>query len=522
MARTGPDKLAVFARGLDGAPTPPLAEFSGALDSAAGRPFWSPDSSAVGFCDGAKLRIAELAGAALRTLGDCERTYRSGDWGDDGTIVYAPSSNSGILAVPAAGGAVTPATPFDDKVPDFSHRFPRFLPGGRRFLYLAWSNAADAPEEAVGLFVGDLDSGKVRRLSDARSNVALVGDASRSRLLFRQERGLVALDFDPGKLVLGGGEVTVEPDLQWWAPGGYASFSANLRGDVLSLPPQGQQAYILNIVDRQGTDRRQINLPAIYSEYAVSPDGKRLAAAILDPLRGVEDIWVIDLEREVSTRLTQARGDLGGPVWFPDGRTIGFSNEEVTGLYQPFAVAADGSSPVRRLAETPGRDTLTAISPDTQWLLVTREAGPRNEIWAHSLRDSLEVAICRNASGDCENGTFSPDGRFVAFSSDYSGRPEIYVRPFLAEGSQLQLSSAGGNHPHWRADGDEIVFRDPEGWDVAAEISTVPRLEAKPARRLRLSGANAAVAPFPDHSLFFSTAFGAGGAAEARVILGWR
>src|SRR5687768_494238 len=92
--------------------------------------------------------------AALRTLADCERTYRGGDWGADGIIVFAPSSNSALFAVPASGGQVKPATPFDDKIPDLSHRFPHFLPGGRRFLYLAWSNAADVPEEAVGLFVG--------------------------------------------------------------------------------------------------------------------------------------------------------------------------------------------------------------------------------------------------------------------------------------------------------------------------------------------------------------------------------
>ncbi len=523
MARTGPAKLAVFGRGLDGAATPPLAELTGALDSPGARPFWSPDSSAVGFCDGAKLRIAELAGAALRTLGDCERTYRNGDWGDDGTIVYAPSSNSGILAVPAAGGAVKPATPFDDKVPDLSHRYPHFLPGGRRFLYLAWSNAADAPEEAVGLFVGDLDTGKARRLSDARSNVALVGEGAGLRLLFRRERGLVALDFDPRKLVLGGGEVTVERELQWWASGGYSSFSATLRGDVMTLPPQDQQAYLLNIVDRQGTDQEQINLAAIYVDYAVSPDGKRLAATILDPSRGLTDIWVIDLERQVSTRLTQGRDGHKNPVWFPDGKTIAFSTGEATGLDQPFAVAADGSSPMRRLAETPGRDTPTAISPDGQWMLLAREASPRNsEMWAHSLRDGHEVAICRNASGNCENGIFSPDGRYVAFSSDFSGRPEIYVRAFLAEGAQVQLSSAGGDQPHWRADGGEIVFRDPEGWDVAAEISTVPRLEVKPARRLKLSGPDTLVAPFPDHSRFFNKSRGAGGATEAHAILGWR
>ena len=537
VARTAAERLAVYVSGLDGVATPPLAEINPSLDPTGSRPFWAPDSRAIGFCDGDKLRVADLAGSALRTLADCERTYRGGDWGADDTIVFAPSSNSALFAVPAAGGEAKAATPFDNKIPDLSHRFPHFLPGGRRFLYLAWSNAADVAEESVGIFVGDLKTGASRRLSDVRTNAALVGDGRHARLLLHRERGLVALDFDSEALTLGGGEVLVERELQWFANGGYAYFSANASGDVLILPPQGQQVSILNMIDRHGTDQSQVSVPAIYVDYTVSPDARQVAAAVFDAERGVSDIWVIDLARQVSTRLTQGRGSHFDPVWHPDGRTIGFTTEEVTGMAQPFAVAADGSAPPRRLAETGKRDTLSAFSPDGEWLLLTRdqEAGSAGqhiqrggiatkpvEIWARSLRDGREVAVCRVANGDCADGIFSPDGRFVAFTSNFSGREEIYVRPFLSDGAQVQISSAGGTSPYWSADGSEIVYRDPEGWIVSVQVSTAPQLQVQPARRLVLSASHSVLAPFPDHSHFFHADRSVGGATLARAILDWR
>jgi eukaryotic-like serine/threonine-protein kinase len=521
LTRDAGGKLSRQVRGVGGSEGTPLAAFEGEIDTTGNHPGWSPDSSALAFCDGKRVRVAELIGGAVRALADCTPSARGVSWGSAG-ILYAPSSDSALFLVEPQGGAARAVSPFDDKVPDLSHRFPSFLPDGRRYLYLAWSNAAGAPADHLGVFLGDLRSGSASKVSDLRSNVVPVGEGAQARLLFQRDGKLVASGFDPSRGAITAGETVVESAVEWFANGGYAYFTVNARGDLMSLPPQSHQMSVLSVLDRFGADQGQVDIPAMYTSLAVSPDGKRLAATVTDLEHGLDDVWVIDVERKISTRLTRGPDTHYDLVWRPDGQAIAYGHE-ATGMIQPYVIPADGSTPETPLITTTQSDAPAAFSSDGVWLVLERNvAGRRSELWAHSLRDGHEVALCRFPAASCTDAALSPDGRALAYVSDFSGRAEVYVRPFLAEGPQLQISNGGGREPLWRADSGEINFRDTEGWMVAATVSTQPQLQVQPAERLFLVSNTTVIAPSVDHGRYFISGRSAGGATLAHATLDWR
>ena len=521
--RRSDSKLTLEVQRLDSSTATVLAEIDGTVDSSGARPAWSPDSRSVAFCDGRSVRIADLAGGAVRTVAECTMTARGVCWSAAG-ILYAPNANGAILQVPAAGGPSRVATRFDASVPDLSHRFPSFLPDGHRFLYLAWSNAAGAAAESLGIFVADVDEpgAAPRKVSDTRFNAVLIGEGRRARLAYPRGGDLVAAGFDLARLAVTGGEVLVATDVQRFVNGGYAYFSANYHGDILTLQSQRELVTTLGLVDAQGTDQRlSIGVPAVYRDLEVSPTGRRAAALVNDPDQGIEDIWIVDLERGVSTRLTNGPGSHSALAWRPDGSAVLFAQD--LGNYQPYLLPVDGSADAVRLANSDHYEVPVALTPDGRSLVVRhRSPGGRLELWARELATGDERPLCRAANGDCSEASLSPDGRTLAFVSSYSGRAEVYVRSFLTEGAQLQISNEGGSEPHWRADGGEIIYRDPVGWMVSVEISTAPDLAARPPRRLFLMGLDTILAPLPDHSQFLLSGGRVGGATSARVVLDWK
>jgi Tol biopolymer transport system component len=314
----------------------------------------------------------------------------------------------------------------------------------------------------------------------------------------------------------------VEPAVAFDGNTGYTFVSATPRGDIVLLSQEDTTLGMstLSWVDRRGTDQNAIKVPARYVDVAMAPSGRMLAAEIADPARGVNDIWVIDLEREVATRLTQGRDYSRRPVWHPDGRRIAFTSEE-SGSNQPYVVMADRSSPPARLAETGHQDAIAAFAPDGEWLVLER-TDQRSEIWARSLRDGREVPLCQRSGGGCREPAVSPDGRLLAYVADDSGRPEVYARPFMSEGGQVQVSAAGGRMPRWRSDSHELVYRDLEGWATAVPISSGPELRAGTAQRLMVQAIDSPFVPAPDHSRFITTNSGQRGATMARLLLDWR
>ena len=518
-------KIAFSARDADGQVRiylRPLATFETvalAGTENASQLFWSPDSDSIGFCDATSLKTLDLSSGLVRSIASCSDSFRGGTWGSDGTILYAPSSNSAISAVPAAGGASKELTTLGENVPDYSHRFPAFLPDGKRFVFLGWSNAADAPEDALGLFVGDLGGGSVRRISAERSNAAIVENGNGTRLLFARQGTLLAVPFDTESLAIRGGEEILDTNVGSSEGSGYGAFSATRHGDLVTLPVAGIAASVPGWTDRTGSDQGEVSVPAIYSGFAFSPDGTRVAAEVVDQRRGWTDLWVIDLDREFSTRLTSGPFSRWRPVWRPDGKALGFTSE-VTGRAQPYWIPNDGSARESVLVETPNRDTLGAWSPDGDWIVLVR-VDAHAELWAHYLRSPREIPICQ-VDGDCDDPAISPDGRWIAFTSDVSGRSEIYVRSFPEPRGQVQISNGGGSRPHWRKDGGEILYRDPEGWVVAVDVSDAAGSRYGAPKRLFRMAPRTLIAPEPDHRRLLNAMREMGAGTSARVILGLR
>jgi Tol biopolymer transport system component len=505
-------KEQLFRRDLDASEAAPLPGTEGARF-----PFWSPDGTAVEFCDGISIKSLDLDGGLVRVFAPCDESFRGGAWAPDGTLLVAPTSNGPILALPSAGGAARPVTPFDANVPDLSHRFPALLPDGRRFLYLAWSNAAQAPDESLGLFVADPRDGSARRVSSERSGAAVIGSGRDAHLLFVRGGSLVAVPFDLSGFRTRGGETILEAGIGILRSSGYASFSATSHGDIVTLPTAGTSSQTPGWVDRTGRDLGFLPDSALYQDLAISQDGSRVAAEVLDSRKGWSDLWVVDVERGISTRLTSGPHSRYGPIWNPDGGALGFTSE-ATGRNQPYVMPADGSGGERLLAETQHDDALAGWSPDGSWILL-RRAAARFELWARSLRDGGETPICR-VEGDCDAPSASPDGRWVVFAADHSGRSEICVRSFQGAGGLLQISTAGGADPHRRNDGREILYRDPDGWVVAVTVEAAgPLRYGKPERLARLEPRTMAT-PAPDHQRLLSVQVETGAAALALVLLG--
>jgi len=420
-------------------------------------PFFSPDGRWLAFFVGHTLKRVSLAGGAVVTIATLPRDvgpqgYRGATWGDDGTIAFASSTGAGLLAVDHRGGEPTPLTTIDRNAGEAAHRWPHFLPGGRAILFTVKSANLVSFDDAQ-IVVRSLDTGEQHPVAQGDSAVY----ARTGHLVYARAGALYAVRFDAARLAVNGAPVKVADAVITHPESGGAQVAISRTGTLVHAAGGSTTAErSLLWVDRTGAARPVTDRRAPFWWPRISPDGRRVAV-IIDA--AFSKVWVLDVERGTLTRASQVPGDQDRATWMPDGVHLTFGADTAgTGAVRLFSDTIDGTGSARLLVE--GFPSLTPLSwsPDGRRLLC-RKVGPTTgqDVWVFSADDRKLTPFLQSSSNELA-ATFSPDGRWVAYVSDESGRQEVYVRPFPGPGIRSQVSIDGGTAPVWSRDGREIFF----------------------------------------------------------------
>jgi len=447
----------LWVRRLDSLTATPL---NGTVD---GRfPFWSPDGRSVGFFAGGKLKRVDVAGGPAQVLADAP-SPRGGSWSLEGVIVFAPNLNGPLYQVSASGGTPAPATVLDGDN-DFSHNFPYFLPDGRHFVFADYRQPG-MPE--VTLRIGAVRSKELKTIGPANSGAVYAG----GYLLYLRGDALTAQRFDPTRL-----ETAAEA-----APLVEHVKRINILGEqagVFSVSGGGLLAFAtaaefdrqqLTWFDRNGQQAGALGSEGSYHSVELSPDRKN-AVVTRDG-----NIWIQDAARGLATRLTFNVLDIFG-IWSPDGKYTAYQSDR-EGHYDLYRKAADGSRTEELLFTDSAIKVPTSWSPDGRFLLFFRlDPKTQRDLWLlpvgqGQLTGSRKPMLWLGTPYNESFAKFSPDGRWIAYQSDESGRNEIFAAKFPGPGGKRQFSSAGGTFPRWRADGKELFYVGPNRRLVAVEIS---------------------------------------------------
>ena len=342
----------LWLHSLDSLSTQPLPNTEDAFF-----PFWSPDSRFVGFFGGGKLKKIDMLGGAPETLCDAGELVGGGTWSQEGVILFVPRGGR-LHRVSAAGGEAKPALELDKTRKETGHLWPHFLPDGRHFLYL--SSSTDAGKSAI--YVASLDSKETQPLISVESNVSYTPPGF---LIYGRQETLMAQPFDAGRLRITGDPFPVaERVLRMPVPGSLFSISQN---GVLAYRSAGSNNVQLAWYSREGKRLATVGEPADYSNPAISPDQKRVAVCIRDPQTKTRDIWVIDLQRGGTSRLTFDPGDDKNPTWSPDSARIAFSSDR-KGHLDIYVKPASGAGEEQMLLQSSEDKAVEDWSPDGQYL----------------------------------------------------------------------------------------------------------------------------------------------------------
>ncbi len=430
-------------------------------------PFWSPDSQSLAFFSQGQLKRVRASGGLVQSI--CAAPAgRGGAWSRDGVIVFAPSAEAALSQVPAGGGEPTPVTRFD--AAERSHRFPQFLSDGRRFIYTVYFSQAN---QKPVVKVGSLDTPTttvVTETSFARS-FAVPGF-----LVFNRDMHgpFLAQPFDERTLALTSEPVPIASRPAPVAIGGMAALSVS-SGALAYQTPTASPVAQLTWFGRSGQKQGAVGgLTSIFdfSFFSLSPDGTRVVVLAEDPKTSLDDIWVVDVLRHVTSRVT-VDGTAEDPKWSPDGATIAFtSNKRGTGSTDIYVTPSKGNGTAEPLLISAANKFLWDWSRDGAYIIFGVQEGPKavGNLWVLPVTDHGPPRRYLQSEFAKSEARFSPDSRWVAYESNESGRTEVYVQSFPEPGGRYQVSTDGGAQPRWRADGRELFYVAPEGRMMAATV----------------------------------------------------
>jgi len=452
-------KSQLWVRPLDSEAAQPLPGTDNPI-----QPFWSADSRFLAFYADGKLKKIAVSGGSAQTLAEASTAagpFNNGAWSREGVVLFI--KDNVIYRASAAGGAATPVTQLDASRKEVGHYWPQFLPDGNHFLYLALTSN---PENSA-IYVGSLDSKERKLLLNAISDVAYVPPGY---LLFSREGTLMAQPFDAQRLELTGEAVPIAEDVQFNPANGSTTFAASENG-VLTYRTGSVQDVQLTWTDRDGRKLGPVGEPGVYRQIALSPDEKRVAVDRIDPQTGGRDLWLLELSRGIFSRLTSDPAMEMDPVWSPDGSQI------------VFASSRKGPRDLYRITLSSGQEELLLESRDNSspedWSrdgqFIVYEANGTVGGWKGvsllPLSGDRKPKPILDTSFRKDEMQISPDGRWIAYISDESGRWEVYVQPFQSPGEKLRLSTNGGGQPRWRKDGRELFYLALDGTMMAVPIS---------------------------------------------------
>jgi serine/threonine protein kinase len=456
-------KSAVWVRDLSTLITRPLPGTEGA----GGTPFWSPDSRSVAFFAGGKLKKIDAAGGPALLVCDAD-PGRSGTWSKNGVIVFQLDTADRLFRVPAAGGIPVPVTALE--AGEAAHRFPWFLPDGRHFLYTAMS-ANNANK--TGVYLGDLQSGTRRLIVPGATNAMYTPPGY---VVFMNENVLMAQPFDAGSAQTTGDPVPVAEQVDYSQVNARGQFSISQNGVLTYIPGATRGTNQLGWYDRTGKSLGPVGAPGDVNDPAISPDEK---SVVFRRNAGAgSDLWVLDLSRGTETRFTSDASINGAPVWSPQGDRIVFASSRRGRVFKLYQKAASGSGQDEPLLPNSLNDAPTQWSRDGRFIVYS-EIDPRSkyDIWVlpteGAAADRKPIPFLRTEFNELF-GQLSPDSHWMAFSSNRSGRPEVYVRPFPPGEGEWTISIAGGYAPRWRGDGKELFFVAADGKMMSVSTKAVP------------------------------------------------
>jgi Tol biopolymer transport system component len=452
----------VWVRALESLEARPLAGTEGTTPQV--RPFWSPDSRYLAYFVGTKMMKIPVGGGPPQKVCDAA-SAADGSWSAEGVILYDGSTNDPISRVDAAGGVPRVEQPGDK---GFQVGWPQFLPDGKHYLFVAFGGSADDN----GVWLATLD-GKKKKVIDGLSRVEFAPPDS---LLFVRESTLVAQRFDTSSGKLVGEPVPIAEGLGVTNVG-QADFSASMNG-VLAYRAGQSEADRLSWFDLKGGRVAGNDDLGNGHNPALSPDGRWLAVDLQEGKN--QDIWLRDLKRGVSSRFTTDPKNEYAPLFTPDGKSLLFSREEGSGWA---VITRSLDSPAERVLLPPADTQMAiALTPDAKRLLYTLRS--TNGGTAHF--DLLVTDLAAGGAGKPYanstfsefRGAFSPDGRWLAYQSNESGRTEIYVQAFPEPGRKWQISTQGGSQPAWTHDGATLYYVAPDLKLVRVDVKTSPTFDA--------------------------------------------
>ncbi len=490
--------------------------------------FWSPDSRHVGYFRGGKLRRVEIATGRSQSIGGEGSSYpRGGSWNARGQIIYSPNSNAGIHLIDAAGGEPRILTTIDPDIPDCSHRWPVFLPDGERFLFVLWTNDLQSQEKHGGIYLASLSgTAPPRRILADASSVAY---APPGYLLLVRGDNLIAVPFDAGSASVAGEAAVIATGVLRNKANGHSAFTVSAEGTRVYASGQAFLPADLVWYQRSGKVSPGPLDPAPYTRLRLAPGGRRAATSI-PGASGDAEIWIIDLDRGVRTRLTQVTATTDYPIWSGDGEQLLYASQE-TGSLDVFLRRADGSGDAQQVLVDAVDKILYDWSRDgsliAYWPMASGSGTPDLHIFSMAAKQSQPLL-----TGDASYGgaRFSPDVRWLTYISDDSGRPEVFVQALeraqdggVRAGARWQVSTSGGSHPHWRDDGGEITYVDPQGRVMAVSLTEGDGklVLGAPAELFTVDGMIVDMDATSDHERFLALTRDEVGSEPLHVVLDW-
>ncbi|HTM25650.1 MAG TPA: protein kinase [Vicinamibacterales bacterium] len=465
IVAVGPDgKKQLWIRPLDAQAPQPLAGTEGASS-----PFWSPDSRWIAFFANSKLkRIAAGGGEAQILCGS--GAGGGGTWNGDDVILFSPaeSGEAGLVRVPAGGGTPVPVTTLDAAHGETNHLWPQFLPDGRHYLYVG--GGRDAP----ALYVGSLGSKDRIRILDAERlgyEDSKVEYAAQGYLLYVRGRALVAQPFDPTRLALAGDAIQVVDGVLKEGPGSSA-FSVSATGVLVfwggGVPPYSQLVWMR----RDGTSAGTVGPAGAYLELSLAPDDRTLAISRYEPDEKVlaVGLWLVDAQRGSSTKFTFGIGSMA-PTWSRDSAHVAFASPRggPPSLYQK---PSDNGGLEELLLRSPVSSRPTDWSAADKTLVYQSfDRVTRWDLWLMPTSGARTPTPFLRTPFNETSGRISPDGHWMAYVSDESGAPEVYVTSYPNARGKWSISAHGGNAPKWRRDGKELFFVAPNRQLIAVPVN---------------------------------------------------
>jgi len=474
-------------------------------------PFFSPDGDWIAFAQKGKLRKISVLGGPATTICDAAN-LRGGSWGADGTIVFAPDKQSGLWRVPATGGDPVKLTDAgaDEAIPSQSHRWPQLLPDGKTALFTASPmNSSYSDGSIVALSLETLIQKEIIREGRFARYVPT------GHIVFARSQTLMAVPFDTKKLELKGPSIPVLEGLGATPGMGSAQYAFSQTGTLLYLSGSSTgEEKLLIWIDREGKESPVSQHKRVYGGPArISPDGTRIAASIVGDT-GNRDIWILEIERDAFMRLTSDEAADQFPLWSPDGKWIVYGSDRGKSAQNLYRQLADGTGEAERLTTSDNRHVPWSFSPDGA-ILAFLEGNPKTGANILYLRLDVEERKPEVflATAFYEADPFlSPDGKWLAYTSDESGEMEVYIRPFLRPGRRVNVSTGGRSYlPRWSPDGKEILYRTDGGLSAVSVSVQDDTIRAQtPHQLFELKGARYSnmydIAPDGNRFLFYRTA----------------